>query len=113
MARRWWIPAVPMAALTAFVTLAIHVRLYVGRWPGYGEFNAAGKGAIDFYDGATFLLLALWFFSAPVLLPTALVLAYRKRRGYYPQLATYLGASTLIVLLFLLDPFGFRTWFCD
>jgi hypothetical protein len=110
----WFLSAGPALALLLLVSLAIHVRLAIGRFPAYGTYNPLPPDPVGAHDR---LALFGFAFAAASLLCWPVVMVALCRRGRsgvaLSQAAVFATGLAALILVHLVDPFGFIAWFWD
>lgn len=115
--RLGWILAGGPVAFLAFVLLhALHVRLYLGRWPVVYQDNPESL-LLHIHE---YGLLMPTFYLSLYGVPTWLVLGATlgglglvRGRIFHEQLAFMLAGILGVALLLALDPTGYVEWFLD
>jgi len=117
-ARLGWILAGGPAALLAVALLhALHLRIYLGRWPVVYRDNNPETLLLRIHE-CGFLVPALYgsFFGVPVwLLIGAILVATRllEWRVFRKQIGLMLAGIVGVILFVALDPSGYVEWFLD
>lgn len=106
--------SLPVVALVAFYSLAVHMYLSLGKWPtSIG--NAGFSRALTVHDEVQFLIIELLAVISLFLWPAAVgicVFTLRARR-FLPHLIFYAGAVLLCVALMYCAPAPFLNWWKD
>jgi hypothetical protein len=112
----WILAASPVAFATALALHAIHVRVYLGRWPIVYRDNPSSLllnvheyGLLVPTLYVALLGIPLWFLLSVVLA----LCGSRPRRASAWQALLIVGAVVALVLFGKCDPTGYWEWFLD
>jgi hypothetical protein len=112
----WILAASPAAFATALALHAIHVRLYLGRWPIVYRDNPSSLLLSVHENGLLGPALYGALFGIPLWFLLNVVLALygsRPRRASAWQALLIIGALVALVLFAKYDPTGYWEWFLD
>jgi hypothetical protein len=108
-----WLSSLPSVLIVLFTVEAVWLRWSLGRWPTLYRDNPVddfGKW-LDLLTGLGFMAL---FVSVPLwALSLAGAWSTGGRRRALLRTGTYLGAIALLILAFVVNPFGFPSWWID
>ena len=112
----WFLASAPALFLGIVLLHALHVRLYLGRWPVvYRDTPKTALLSVHEY-GLMMPIFYLSLFGVPfwLVIGTALVAAgMMQGRIFRKQLALIVAGIGAVALLVALDPTGYVEWFLD
>lgn len=112
----WVLSSGPASFFVSLVLFALHIRLYLGRWPVvYRDTPQTWLLSLHEY-GLVVPTLYLAVYGLPVWLVVApIILGFRRMptRAFKRQVASILIGILGVVLLVVADPTGFVEWFLD